>query len=52
MTHKQTARLVHAVERIALCLETVVDRKKKHLRMCDTERGKVYKTHLGGKLRK
>lgn len=39
-------------ERIATALETVVDPKKKTLRMVDVERGKVYKTHLGGKLRR
>jgi hypothetical protein len=45
-------RLVRALERIATSLELVVDRKKRTLRMVDVDRGKVYKTHLGGKLKK
>lgn len=45
-------RIASALERIAAALETVIDKKKKTLRMVDVERGKVYKTHLGGKLRK
>jgi hypothetical protein len=44
-------RLTRALERIASALETVVDRKKRTLRMVDVERGKVYKTHLGKSLR-
>lgn len=44
--------LVKVLERIAKALEIVVDTKKKTLRMVDVERGKVYKSHLGRKLRK
>lgn len=45
-------RQVKALERIADALEIVIDKKKKTLRMVDVDRSKVYKTHLGGKLRK
>lgn len=44
-------RFVKAVESIAHSLETIVDKKKRTLRMVDVDRSKVYKTHLGKKLR-
>jgi hypothetical protein len=47
MNDKLLERLVTALETLALC----VDRKKKTVRTVDVERGKVYKTHLGKKLR-
>lgn len=52
MTAKENKMTVRALERIANSLEIIVDKKKKTLRMVDVERGKVYKTHLGGKLSK
>jgi hypothetical protein len=52
MNQKQINRITKALERIANALDTIVDRKKKTLRMVDVERGKVYKTHLGKKLSK
>lgn len=44
-------RMADALERIALAFETIIDGKKRTLRMVDVERGKVYKTHLGNSLR-
>jgi hypothetical protein len=52
MSKLELQRLLRALERIAESLNTVVDRKKKTLRMVDVDRSKVYKTHLGRKLRK
>lgn len=59
MTAAQLDRLTRAIirsgiaiERLARDLETVIDHKKRTLRMVDVERGKVYKTHLGKSLRK
>jgi hypothetical protein len=52
MSKREFNRLIRAIERIALALETVVDRKKRTLRMVDVERGNVYKTHLGKSLRR
>jgi hypothetical protein len=40
------------LERIANCLESIVDKEKGTLRMVDVERGNVYKTHLGKNLTK
>lgn len=48
ITTKQLERLIKALEKLA----SVVDSKKKTLRMVDVDRGKIYKTHLGGKLNK
>lgn len=47
---KTEIRLLKAFESIAQSLKTVVDRKKRFIRMVDIDRGKVYKTHLGKKL--
>jgi hypothetical protein len=44
-------RMVEATERIANSLEAIVDKKKRVARTIDVERSKVYKTHLGKKLR-
>jgi hypothetical protein len=52
MSQSQIKQLLHALRRIANALETVVDQKKRTIRMVDVERGKVYKTHLGKGLRK
>lgn len=52
MNKNEIKQLLHQLRRIANCLETVVDQKKRTLRMVDVERGKVYKTHLGKGLRK
>lgn len=52
MTGRQIKMFLHQLFRIANALETVIDQKKRHVRMVDVERSKVYKTHLGGKLRK
>jgi len=46
-SEKLAERLTVAFESLSLC----VDVKKKCFRMVDVERGKVYKTHLGKKLR-
>lgn len=59
MNESQTNHLIKvlhqnrdALNRIATALETIIDKKKKTLRMVDVDRGKVYKTHLGKKLSK
>lgn len=52
MNTNQIKQLLHSLTRIANALETVVDQKKRTLRMVDVDRGKVYKTHLGKKLSK
>lgn len=58
MTSDQEKRLVVAVEGIQTCMENlcnvlnlVVDKKEKCIRMVDIDRGKVYKIHLGTKLK-
>lgn len=52
MNKNQIKQLLHQLFRIANALETVVDQKKRTLRMVDVDRGKVYKTHLGKSLSK
>lgn len=52
MTNSQIKSLLHQLYRIANVLETVCGQKKRTIRTIDIDRGKVYKTHLGGKLRK
>lgn len=54
--HKETneERIVVALERIADALSMLADctdDSKRAVRMFDTERANVYKTHLGSKLR-
>lgn len=44
--------LTRILSRIAIALEKVVDNKKKAIKTIDIGRAKVYKTHLGNKLRK
>jgi hypothetical protein len=44
-------RIAHSLESIADSLRVVVDYDKRVLRMEDVERGKVYSSHLGKKLR-
>lgn len=51
MNDSQANHLIKVLHRIADSLDTIIDKKKKTLRMVDVERGKVYKTHLGKKLR-
>lgn len=41
------ARTLYRIEQI---LRSIIDPEKKAIRMFDTERATVYKTHLGGKL--
>lgn len=59
MTDKQNESVVKSLEgisislgRMAFYLSLIIDNKKKTLRMVDVDRSKVYKTHLGGKLKK
>lgn len=52
MNEKDILRGIKALERFAFALETIIDRKKRTLRMVDVDRGKVYKTHLGKRLEK
>jgi hypothetical protein len=52
MTNPQANHLIKVLHQIRDLLATIIDKKKRTLRMVDVERGKVYKTHLGGKLRK
>lgn len=48
---KELRQIHNTLRRIAVALELIVDKKKRTLRMVDVDRGKVYKTHLGRKLK-
>lgn len=50
MTQAQANQLIAAIQRLGNLLEQLIDSNKNALRMFDTERATVYKTHLGSKL--
>jgi hypothetical protein len=51
MNDSQVNHLIKVLHRIADSLDTIIDKKKRTLRMVDVDRGKVYKTHLGKNMR-
>lgn len=52
MNESQADHLIRVLHQIRDLLATIIDKKKKTLRMVDVDRGKVYGKHLGKKLRK
>jgi hypothetical protein len=52
MTNSQADHLIKVLHQIRDLLATIIDKKKRTLRMVDVDRSKVYKTHLGRKLSK